>query len=55
MAKIEGAMGNQFGDSLANLGVQPGKEIPFVIVFSGVPKEAAEFGVEVVSSTVASQ
>lgn len=55
MAKIEGTMANQFGDSLANLGVQPGKGIPFVIVFSGVPKEAAEFGVEIVGSTVASQ
>jgi predicted Zn finger-like uncharacterized protein len=55
LAKIEGAMGNQFGDSLANLGVHPGKGIPFVIVFNKVPKEAAEFGVEVVGSTVASQ
>jgi predicted Zn finger-like uncharacterized protein len=55
MAKIERAMGNQLGDSLANLGVQPGKEIPFVIVFSGVPKEAAEFGVTIVGSTVATQ
>ena len=55
MAKIEEAMGSPFGDSLANLGVQPGKGIPFVIVFSGVPKDAAEFSVEVAGSTVASQ
>lgn len=55
MAKIEAAMGNQFGDSLSNLGVQPGKGIPFVVVFSGVPKDAAEFSVEVVGSTVATQ
>jgi predicted Zn finger-like uncharacterized protein len=55
MAKIEEAMGSPFGDSLANLGVQPGKVIPFVIVFSGVPKDAAEFSVEVAGSTVASQ
>lgn len=54
-ANIEAAMGNQFGDSLANLGVQPGKRIPFVIVISNVPKDAAEYSVEVVGSTVASQ
>jgi predicted Zn finger-like uncharacterized protein len=55
MTKIEEAMGSPFGDSLANLGVQPGKGIPFVIVFSGVPKTAGEFSVEVVGSTQASQ
>ena len=55
MAKIEEAMGSPFGDSLANLGVQPGKSIPFVIVFHGVQKNAAEFSTEVVGSTVASQ
>ena len=55
VAKLEAAMSNQFGDSLSNLAVQPGKGIPFVIVLSNVPKEVAEFGVEVVGSTVASQ
>jgi predicted Zn finger-like uncharacterized protein len=55
LAKIESAMGNQFGDSLVNLGVQPGKAIPFVIVLSNVPKDASEFGLEIVGSTVASQ
>lgn len=55
MAKIEEAMGSPFGDSLANLGVQPGKSIPFVIVLNGVQKNAAEFSVEVIGSTVASQ
>jgi hypothetical protein len=55
MAKIEEAMESPFGDSLANLGVRPGKGIPFVIVFSKVPKNAGEFSVEVVGSTLASQ
>ncbi|CAG0966411.1 hypothetical protein GEOBC_01022 [Geobacteraceae bacterium] len=54
-ARIEAAMGNQFGDSLANLGVQPGKRIPFVIVIPNVPKDATDYSVEVVGSTVASQ
>ena len=53
MAKIESIMSNQFGDSLSNLGVQPGKAIGFVVALANVPKEAADFGVEVVSSTVA--
>jgi len=55
MAKIEEAMGSPFGDSLANLGVQSGKSIPFVIVLNGVQKNAAEFSVEVVGSTSATQ
>jgi len=54
-ARIEAAMANQFGDSLTNLGVQPNKRIPFVIVIAGVPKEAVDYSVEVVGSTVASQ
>lgn len=54
-ARIDAAMGNQFGDSLANLGVQPGKRIPFVVVIAGVPKDAVDYSVEVVGSTVASQ
>lgn len=53
IAKLDAIMNNQFGDSLANLGVQPGRGIPFVIAVTGVPKEAADFGVEAVGSTVA--
>ncbi|MBT0662811.1 zinc-ribbon domain-containing protein [Geobacter pelophilus] len=53
MPKIEATMGNQFGDSLSNLGVPPGKAIPFLVVFSKVPKAASEFGLEIVGSTVA--
>ncbi len=55
VAKMEAAMANQFGDSLSNLAVQPGKAIPFVVVFTNVPKGATDFGVEVAGSTVASQ
>ena len=55
MDKIEAAMNNQFGQSLANLGVEPGKAIPFMAVFKDLPLNAGEFGVEVVNSTVASK
>jgi predicted Zn finger-like uncharacterized protein len=52
MDKIEAAMANQFGDSLANLEVPPGKPIPFVIVIPGVPGDAREYGVQPAGSTV---
>jgi predicted Zn finger-like uncharacterized protein len=55
LTKIEEAMNNQFGDSLANLGVKPGSAIPFVIVMSAVPKEATDYSVQIAGSTVATQ
>lgn len=51
--KIEAAMNNQFGDSLANMEVQPGKSIPFTIVIINPPVDGKEYGVEPVGSTVA--
>jgi len=53
MSKIESVMNNPFGDSLSNLGVPSGGAIGFVVALPNVPKEAADFGVEVVGSTVA--
>jgi len=47
-AELEKAMGRQFGDSLANLDVAPGKTIPFVVVFKGVPGGGTKFGAVVV-------
>lgn len=52
--KIEAAMANQFGDSLSNLEVAPGKVVPFMIVIATPPKEGKDFGVEPTGSTVAS-
>ncbi len=53
MAKIDEVMNNQFGDSLANLGIKPGSSIPFVVVVSSVPKDATDYTVQVSGSTVA--
>ena len=53
MDKIEAAMANQFGDSLANMEVAPGDAIPFVIVLPKPPKGATDYGVEPAGSTVA--
>ena len=53
--KLEEIMGNQFGESLANLNVTPGQIIPFTIVFRDIPDELAEFVVEVADSNPAAQ
>lgn len=42
-------MGRQFGETLANFLVQPGKGVPFEIVFKDVPRGAKDFGAEVMS------
>jgi len=49
-AKIKETMNNQFGDSLSNLDVAPGKTVPFTIVFRNLPNEVTEFNVEVADS-----
>ena len=51
--KIEAAMANQFGDSLANMEVAPDKSIPFVVVLANLPKGAKDFEVQSAGSTVA--
>ncbi|MDD2539987.1 MAG: DUF3426 domain-containing protein [Desulfuromonadaceae bacterium] len=51
--KIEAAMANQFGDSLTNMEVAPGKSIPFVVVIANLPAGASDFGVQSAGSTVA--
>ena len=51
--KIEAAMSNQFGDSLANLEVAAGKTVPFTIVIANPAKEGQDFAVEPAGSTVA--
>lgn len=51
--KIEAAMANQFGDSLANMEVAPGSVIPFVVVLANLPRVARNFEVQSAGSTVA--
>jgi predicted Zn finger-like uncharacterized protein len=51
--KIEAAMANPFGDSLVNMGVAPGKAIPFVVVLANLPAGAKDFSVQSAGSTVA--
>jgi len=52
--KIEAQMANQFGASVANLDVAPGKAVPFMIVIASPPREGKDFGVEPTGSTASS-
>lgn len=49
-SSMEKTMSRQFGETLANLDVQPGTAIPFVIVFKDVPRDATDFGVEAIQA-----
>jgi hypothetical protein len=51
--EIDAAMANQFGDSLANMEVAPGKSIPFVVVVANLSKGAKDFSVQSAGSTLA--
>jgi predicted Zn finger-like uncharacterized protein len=53
MEKIEAAMANQFGDSLSNMEVGPGKSIQFMIILEKPEGAAKDYGVEAAGSTVA--
>lgn len=50
---LESAMANQFGDSLTNMEVLPGKSVPFVVVLVKPATDAKDYGVEPAGSTVA--
>jgi hypothetical protein len=54
LENIEAAMANQFGDSLANMTVAPGKTIPFVVVVANLPPRAKDFSVQSAGSTTTS-
>jgi predicted Zn finger-like uncharacterized protein len=47
---IKKRLGNRFGDNKANFRVPSGKALPFMVVFTELPKDLGEFSVEVVDS-----
>jgi predicted Zn finger-like uncharacterized protein len=53
MGTIEKSLNNQISGSLNHPVVQPGKGIPFTIVFKSIPQGAGEFGAEILGSAVA--
>lgn len=46
-SSMEKTMERQFGETLANLEVAPGKGVPFTIVFRDLPKDASDYGAKV--------
>jgi len=50
---LESAMANQFGDSLTNMEVLPGKSVPFVVVLAKPGADSKDYGVQAAGSTVA--
>jgi len=55
MVAVEKSLNPSNGGSYGSQVLQPGKGIPFIIVFKNVPQGAVEFGVEVLGSPGASQ
>ena len=49
--KIEARLANRLGDNRSNVKIEPGKSIPFMVVFSGLPDDLEEFTIEVTGST----
>ncbi len=47
---IKKRLSNSLGDKKSNMAIKPGKELPFMIVFSELPDNLEEFAVEVVES-----
>lgn len=51
LPEIQMRMENRSGESNSNVGVQPGAELPFMIVFSDFPENLEEFTVSVAGSS----
>jgi pilus assembly protein FimV len=49
--KIQSRLANRLGDNRSNVRIEPGKSIPFMVVFSGLPDDLEEFTIEVTGST----
>ena len=49
--KIKSRLSNRLGDNRTNVKIEPGKSIPFMVVFSNLPEDLEEFTIEVTGST----
>jgi predicted Zn finger-like uncharacterized protein len=49
-AAIKKRLSNSLGKNKSNTGIKPGKELPFMIVFSDLPDNLEEFAIEVTGS-----
>ncbi len=46
LSAIKERLSNRMGDNNSNIGVKPGQELPFMIVFSNLPVNLEEFAIE---------
>jgi predicted Zn finger-like uncharacterized protein len=46
LSAIKKRLSNRIGDNKSNIGVKPGQELPFMIVFSDLPDNLEEFAIE---------
>jgi pilus assembly protein FimV len=53
MEAIKNRLNNRFGQNRSNVNIEPGKSVPFVIIFSQLPQQLEEFTVEIESSSPA--
>jgi hypothetical protein len=51
LAAIAARLKNKDGANNANMGVKPGRAIPFMAVFDNLPSNLDEYSVEVAGST----
>lgn len=49
--KISSRLANRLGDNRSNVKIEPGKSIPFMVVFANLPDDLEEFTIEVTGST----
>ncbi len=48
---LKNKLSNKNGENNSNVGVKPGQELPFMIIFSNLPDDLEEFAIEVAGST----
>ena len=46
LSAIKKRLSNRIGDNKSNIGVKPGQELPFMIIFSNLPANLEEFAIE---------
>lgn len=50
LTDINQRLSNRFGDNKSNFDIEPGKSIPFMVVFSDLPESLEEFTIEIAGS-----
>ncbi len=53
--KIERTLQNTYGSTLSNFNIEPGKSVPFMLIFFDPPKKLSEFSLEVHGFTLQDQ